>query len=82
MKMGWYILILLRKETIYNEHVSVSHTMYIDFPPENIELYGIVGRYLGIKDSIIEHDNFEEELEIFKIEYSEALKTVLDKMNK
>lgn len=66
----------------YNEHVSVSPTMYIDFPPETIELYGIVGRYLGIKDSIIEHDNFEEELEIFKIEYSEALKTVLDKMNK
>lgn len=56
--------------------------MYIDFHPENIELYGIVGRYLGIKDSIIEPDEFEEELEIFKTEYSEALKTVLDKMNK
>ena len=68
--------------TYYNEHVSVSPVMYIDFHPENIELYGIVGRYLGIKDSIIEPDEFEEELEIFKTEYSEALKTVLDKMNK
>ena len=42
----------------------------------------VVGRYFGIKDSIIEPDEFEEELEIFKTEYSEALKTVLDKMNK
>ena len=66
----------------YNNHVTVSPTLYMDFPPEYIELYRIVDRYLGIKDSIIEHDNFEEELEIFKIEYSEALKTVLDKMNK
>lgn len=66
----------------YNNHVTVSPTLYMDFPPEYKELYRIVDRYLGIKDSIIEHDNFEEELEIFKTEYSEALKTVLDKMNK
>ena len=54
----------------------------MDFPPEYIELYRIVDRYLGVKDSIIEHDNFEEELEKLKTEYSEALQIVLEKMNK
>ena len=60
----------------------VSPTMYKDFPPEYVDLYRIVNRYLGIKDSIIEHDNFEEELEKFKTEYSAALENLLEKMDK
>ena len=70
------------RNAYYNEHVSVSPTVYMDFPPEYIELYRIVDRYLGVKDSIIEHDDFEEELEKFKTEYSEALEIVMEKMNK
>ena len=66
----------------YNEHVSVSPTLYIDFPPEYIELYRIVDQYLGIKDSIIEHDNFEEELEKFREEYTIALGDVIKNMGK
>ena len=53
----------------------------MDFPPEYIELFRIVDRYLGIKDSIIEHDDFEKELEQFKKEYTDKLTEIKNKMN-
>ena len=69
------------RNAYYNKHVSVSPTLYIDFPPEYIELYRIVDQYLGIKDSIIEHDDFEKELEQFKKEYTDKLTEIKNKMN-
>ena len=54
----------------------------MDFPPEYIELFRIVDRYLGIKDSIIEHDEFEKELDKFREEYTIALGDVIKIMGK
>ena len=66
----------------YNNHVTASPTLYMDFPPEYIELFRIVDRYLGIKDSIIEHDEFEKELDKFREEYTIALGDVIKNMGK
>ena len=68
------------RQKYYDENVAVSPTLYMDFPPECTELKAIVDKYLGIQDNFITYENFEDELEKFRKEYTEVLEKVRSAM--
>ena len=63
----------------YEKNVKASPLLYIDLPEDCSVLYGIVEKYLGMHtgQSILFHDNFEEELEQFRQEYTEAFDRIM-----
>ena len=48
----------------------------MDLPSGCFELYKIVDKYLGSGDSIISHDNYEEDLNRLIREYTEKFNAV------
>lgn len=70
------------RNDFYNKNVEASATLYMDLPFECTELKNIVEKYLGYSGNILFCDDYENKLELFKKEYTEKLKTVLEKMNK
>ncbi len=68
------------RNNYYEDSIVLSPTLYMAFPPEYNELHRIVEHYLGIYDSIICHEGFEEELKEFKDVYSTALEKMVSKM--
>jgi hypothetical protein len=64
----------------YESNCLISPILYIDFPPEYIEVYKVVEKYLGIYGGLYTHDNFEEELKQFEKEYTDALNAMMSKM--
>jgi hypothetical protein len=65
-----------RKE-YFERNVVASPLLYKDLPEETIELYNIVKKYLGY-DSILFHENYDEELEKFRVEYAKAFDKILN----
>ena len=64
------------RKSFYEKNIKVSPTLYMDLPSGCFELYKIVDKYLGSGDSIISHDNYEEDLNRLIREYTEKFNAV------
>ena len=62
----------------YEEDVPVSPSVYMDISVECSEMAAIVDKYLT-NEIILFHDNFEEEFETFKKEYTEVYNRIFRK---
>ena len=67
------------RKKYYEKNVQASPFLYMDVPEECSLLFEIVEKYLGMHtgQSILFHDTFEEELEQFRQEYTEAFDRIM-----
>ena len=64
----------------YEENVILSPLIDVEFPDECRELGKIIEKYLFFTNNIVFKENFEENLETFRKEYTETLKRIMAQM--
>ncbi len=69
------------KKQYYEEHVTASPSLYMEFPEECLELQAIENKYL-VQMNITRSKNFEEQLLKFQEELRPVMKRALEKIAK